>query len=287
MKTFSVALQGHLDGNLTKLASCIRIERVDGEIFGFTTHDRTLTVGGVDYLPAAGFSPTDIAGADNMDVDNLSVDAMLTDGILSAVTITEEDLRAGRWDFAAFRVFQVNWADLTMGDKKDRAGNLGEVTVNRQTFVAEMLGLMQAYSTSIGELTSPGCRANLGDSRCGIDLTPWTVTGTIDTADSDYMTMHDSARVEADTYFDGGVMTITSGNMIGMRFEVKASLATGIWVLHVPTPYDATGEDYSMHAGCVKSRTVCRNRFNNIVNFRGEPFLRGSDALAAVGRHSS
>lgn len=286
MKTFSTALQSHLDGNLTTLATCIRVERTDGEVFGFTTFDRTLTISGTDYLPAAGFTPTDIAGADNLDVDNLSVEGMLADGILSSETITEEDLRAGRWDFAAFRVFQVNWADLSQGQKKDRAGHLGEVTSARQTFVAELLGLMQAYSTSIGEITSPGCRANLGDARCGVDLGPFTVTGTIDAADPDFMGFSDPARVEADAYFDGGVMTITSGDMTGMRFEVKAFSGT-YWKLHVPVPYDATGETYSMHAGCIKSRTVCRDRFDNVVNFRGEPFLRGNDALVAVGRHSS
>lgn len=286
MKTFSTALQSHLDGNLTTLATCIRIERTDGEVFGFSTFDQVLTIDGTDYLPAAGFTPTDIAGADNMDVDNLSVDGVLADGILSSETITEEDLRAGRWDFAAFRVFQVNWADLSQGQKKDRAGHLGEVTSNRLTFVAELLGLMQAYSTSIGEITSPGCRANLGDSRCGVNLAAYTVTGHVDSMLSDYMTINDASRVEADAYFDGGVLTITTGDMAGMRFEIKASIL-GVLLLHVPLPYDATGEDYTAHAGCIKSRSVCKTRFNNVVNFRGEPFLRGNDALVAVGRHST
>ena len=270
-------------GQLAKLATCMLLTRADGNTYGFTTYDQPLTIGGIVYEPAASFNPTDIASANNMDIDNLTVD-----GMLDSDTITEDELRAGYWDYAAFRIFQVNWSDLTQGQKKDRAGHLGEVKVHRQMFVAELLGMMEAYATSIIELTSPGCRASLGDSRCGVNLAgspSFTVTGTIVTGDTDFFTVHDAARTEADGYFDEGVFTLhyPTGDL---SYEVKAYLV-GLWVTKTPWAYDATGIAYTMTRGCDRRFTTCRDTFNNAVNFRGEPWLRGPDALIQIGRRSS
>ena len=284
MKSISVNLQSHLNGPLTKLATCIFVTRIDGVEFGFTTHDKPLVIDSFVYEPAASFNPSDITSGNDLEVDNVSIT-----GILSSDSITEDDLRAGRWDFATFRLFQVNWSNLSMGDKKDRKGTFGQVTVDRLTFAVELLGMMQAYTTSIGELTSPGCRANLGDARCGVVLSGGSpalgVTGTIDTAGTDFFSLTDTERAEEDGHFDGGVITFTSGQLDGLAFEVK-TYTIGAWTTHVAMPYDASGATYAMTAGCDKRRETCRDRFNNIGNFRGEPWLRGIDSMVQVGRHS-
>jgi hypothetical protein len=57
-------------------------------------------------------------------------------------------------------------------------------------------------------------------------------------------------------------------------------------VTKLPVPYDVTGDSYTMTEGCIRSLTMCRDRFNNVVNFNGEPWLRGPDAAAQVGRKS-
>ena len=60
MKAIPPALQAHLAQPATTLAWLLRVQRRDGVVLGFTTHDRTLTVGGVAYRPHTGISPTDI-----------------------------------------------------------------------------------------------------------------------------------------------------------------------------------------------------------------------------------
>lgn len=281
-KSISVNLKAEMTGALSKLATCMRLERLDGNVYGFTTHDVPLTIDGVRYEPAASFNPSNIVSANNLDTDNLTIE-----GAIDSATLTEDELRAGYWDYARFRIFQVNWSDLTMGDKKDRAGRLGNVSVHRQTFVAELLGLMESYAISIGQLSSPMCRASLGDARCKFDLAgspSMSVSGIIDTADTDFFTLHDSARTEADGYFDEGVITIhyDSGDL---SYEVKAYVI-GVWITKTPWAYDATGIAYTMTRGCDRRFETCRDTFNNVVNFRGEPWLRGNDKLIQVGRRS-
>jgi hypothetical protein len=46
-----------------------------------------------------------------------------------------------------------------------RVGTLGEVTVRKGVFVAEIRWLSQAFQRQIGELSSPTCRAR---ARCAL-----------------------------------------------------------------------------------------------------------------------
>jgi hypothetical protein len=53
-KNISFNLKAEMSGALSTLATCMRVERSDGRVYGFTTYDKTLSIGGVDYEPAAG-----------------------------------------------------------------------------------------------------------------------------------------------------------------------------------------------------------------------------------------
>ena len=285
-KTVSIALKAEMTGALQRIAICMRIQRTDDTVYGFTTHDEPLTIDGLVYESTASFRPSNVASGSNLDTDNLNVE-----GVLDSTSITEDDLRAGRWDHASFRIFAVNWSDLTMGEYKMRAGTLGEAQAHRHFFSIELLGLMENYGTAIGIVTQPMCRASLGDRHCKVDIsaigsppTSGTVSGTIDTADSDFFTLHDSARTEPDGYFDEGVITFTNGDNAGLSYEIKAYIV-GLWITKTPFAYDATGADYTMSRGCDRRFATCAGTFNNAANFRGEPWLRGNDKLVQIGRH--
>jgi uncharacterized phage protein (TIGR02218 family) len=277
VKTIPIALQTELDSPTPRLARCLRIVRRDGNVYRFTTGTRALVIEGETYLPAYAFSPSDIATASDLDTDDLQVE-----GLLSSDTITEDDIRAGRWDFAEFRAFTVSWAAPADGVRKDRAGRFGKVTVNRSTFVAEMLGLMESYSVGIGKITQPGCRANYGDAQC--TLVPTQVTGAIELCQADFFTLEDSARGETAGFFDEGIITFTSGEAEGIAREIK-SYAPGVMVTKISVPYDVTGASYTMTEGCVRTHAACLAR-GNVVNFRGEPWLRGVDVMVQSGRHT-
>lgn len=281
MKTIGVDLQWELTRSLARLATCMRIERRDGNVYGFTTNTKALTIDGVLYEPAFSMIQTDIASGSQLEIDDVQIE-----GLLDSETITEDDLRAGRWDYFSFRMFQVCWADLTMGDKKDRAGHAGRVDVNRQTFVAELLGMMESYGTSIGFITQPACRNNLGDAKCGVDLNgspSYTVTGVIDLCETDFFTLIDADRTEPDVYFDEGVITFLDGQAAGLSYEIRAYVV-GVMVTKTAVAYDVTGASYSMHRGCTRSLAMCRDVYSNVINFNGEPWLRGVDALMQIGR---
>ena len=59
MLTLSPALEAALASGVTTLCWCWRVTRRDGPVFGFTDHDRDLTVDGLVFLAGSGFGGAD------------------------------------------------------------------------------------------------------------------------------------------------------------------------------------------------------------------------------------
>lgn len=193
MKSVSSGLATHLGERLTTLATCWRVERRDGTVFGFTDHDRDLEFESVTYRAQTGYRRSAIASRADLSVDDSEVL-----GILDAAEIDAPSLRAGIWDGAEVRIFLVNWADLSQGALKLRRGRLGEVIARDDgTFRAELRGLAQALNVTVGELYTPECRADLGDARCKVPIRPPL------RANSTAYALGQFVRVETDTAATG------------------------------------------------------------------------------------
>lgn len=274
MISVSGAYSTHLSGEVTQLATCWKITRQDAVVMGFTDHSADLTIGGVTYQAALGYTPTDITTSADLAVDNLEVR-----GILDSPSITEADLMAGVWDHAEVEIFEVIYSDLTAGTRPLRRGRLGEIALGRSQFTAELRGLSQALTRTIGELYSPTCRADLGDARCAKNLTAFTFAATVSTL-TDNRQFTAAALTQADGYFDSGKLTWTGGLNDGLSMEVK-TYTVGAIILQLPMPYSIqAGDGFSVVAGCQKRFIEdCRDKFDNVLNNRAEPHVPGIDKL--------
>jgi len=287
MKTLSSELAAHIAGEVTTLATCWKLTRRDGGVLGFTDHDQDIEYNACIYRAASGFTPSAVQNSDSLSVDNLDVE-----GMLSSSSISETDLLAGIYDFAEIEIFQINYNDTSQGTLKLRRGWLGEVSLHKQQFVAEVRGLTQSLSQTIGELYAPACRATLGDSRCKVDMEAYTVTGSI-TQVLSTQEFYDASRDEASGLYSFGKITFTSGACNGLSMEVKEYVWTadngGQVILTLPMPYGLqAGDTYSLTQGCDKTVATCNTRFANIYNFRGEPYVPGLDRLLeTAGTRSS
>lgn len=274
MITISAALDAHLSSETTTLATCWKATLTNGTIYGFTDHTEPIVYAGTTYQADAGYSPSSITTSEALAVDNLEVV-----GMLSNDAIAEADIHAGLWDYAEIEIFQVNYSDLTQGALYLRKGTLGEVRTGRTVFSAELRGMTQKLQQTIGELYSPSCRATFGDARCGVNLATYTFTGTVETVASNRQ-FTDSGLVNANGYFEYGLITWTGGLNVGLSMEVK-TYTVGAVLLQLPMPYPVqVGDNFSLVAGCGK-RIIedCKTKFNNVVNFRGEPYFPGTDQL--------
>ncbi len=270
-----------LQQELTQLAIAVKFTATDGTVVGLTNTDADLRLDGVVYTGTHGHTPSTFQQQGGLSVDNL--DALL---VLDDTTFKRDDVLNGKWDHAHALVQLVVLYDD--GYDPDvfvlQRARIGNLSAGRDTLQVELRGLMDAYANRIVELYSPGCRADLGDARCGVNLTAYEVTGSV-TAVTDARLFTDSSRTEGSNYFAGGLLIWLTGQNAGRSMEIKSNDSVLAQVALVSPMYlpITVGDTYRATPGCMKSLDVCSNKFNNVVNFRGEPFIPLNDGIYFTG----
>jgi uncharacterized phage protein (TIGR02218 family) len=257
---------------LTTLAFCWRIDRRDGVSLGFTGHDRDIVRDGLVYRASPGMTPSAVSISDGFDVDTLDVA-----GALSGDAISAADLAAGRWDQAAVRLFALDWGDPDAAPIALARGTLGEVGVRDGAFTAELAGPTAPLARAVVEETSPGCRADLGDRRCRIDLAGRVILARVTGWAAPTLTV-DQAEPRANAYGLGRLRWIEGANS-GLTSLVAGSSGATLVLRDPPAHLPAIGVLVELTEGCDRTIATCAARFGNAANFRGEPYLPGADLL--------
>lgn len=168
MKTFvSPSRQTYLNSGSRTDADFYRIVRKDGTTIGFSSHVKDLTIGGVLYKAGAGFSSSAFGG--NIQLNPSVIDL---EGILSVLGIPRTDIEAGLYDHADFYAFTTNYLDPYADDDKRGRFKFGDVRLERNRFVAELVGLGDAFNSTIGETYQVNCPALFGGTRCKVPVDP-------------------------------------------------------------------------------------------------------------------
>ena len=284
MKALPVALDAHLQTGATTMCWCWRLTRGDGQRLGFTDHDKDLVFDGTAFEAAAGFTASDIRDGIGLSVDNLEVT-----GALSSLSLSEDDLAAGRYDEAKVEIFRVNWQD-TGQRVLMRSGSLGEVKRSGNAFSAEVRGLAHYLQQPKGRLFQMTCDADLGDAKCKVNLNLAAYQGaaTIMSVVSPRRFTVAGLAGFAHDFFTRGLVTFTSGPAAGQKIEVKAhSKISNVVTIELWSEAEGppdVGNIFAVTAGCDKRLATCRSRFSNAANFHGFPHMPGNDFLTAVAR---
>ena len=279
MRQFSPDFAAHIASGATTLCWCWRITRQDGTRLGFTDHDRAIAFDATTFEAASGFSSSEITESLGLSVDNLEVQSAI-----SSDRLAEADLASGAYDNADVEIFRVNWAEPSQRALV-KAGSLGEVRRAGHAFAAEVRGLSHFLNQPKGRLFQYGCDADVGDPRCGIDLTlpAYRGLGTVVAIESARRFTASGLGDYASGFFARGLLTFTSGAANGQAIEVKGHTivdTTATIELWAPArlPLSA-GQTFRITAGCDKHLATCQAKFSNVVNFRGFPHMPGNDFI--------
>lgn len=266
----------------TTRARAWAVTRRDGLRLGFTDHDEVLVFEGISFRPRSGMA----AGMLNQGT-GLSVDNGEAAGLLSDEAISEVDLRAGRWDGAEIRLWEVDWA-APETRKLLLRGTLGEVTTSGSRFRAELRGLTEPLNHPRGRVFHPRCAAVLGDRACGVDLSRpgLTAEGVIRQVAAPGEWIVEGVELHDRGWFAHGSVQVLTGEAVGLGGAVRLDevLTDGtrrIALWQAPGILPVAGDALRLVAGCDKSGATCRLKFGNYLNFRGFPHLPPEDWLLA------
>jgi uncharacterized phage protein (TIGR02218 family) len=280
MRSIPPALQDKLDAGATTLCRCWLITRSDGARQGFTDHDEDIVLDGVTCR-----ADTGLTGSEATQNLGLAVDTSELAGALSSDSLSEDELVAGRYDAAEVELWLVDWSEPDLRILLAK-GTLGEIRREGNAFTAELRGLSERLAQDSGRLYITTCSADLGDARCKIDLADPAFRGSGAVTALIATSTFSASGLEAfeDGWFTAGKLTFTGGANAGLSVEVKSHRKAGAVTLELwqamPQPI-VVGDAFTVTAGCDKRFQTCRDKFDNVVNFRGFPHIPGNDFVVS------
>lgn len=256
---------------LETVATYWRLYRRDGVTLGFTTHDKDLWFGGICHRAAPGLLPSAIRRSASLEPDSAEIEGALTHDSIRA-----EDIAQGRFDGAFLEAGAVDWEN---GENAVLySGELGTISSEGNRFEAELLSGKTVLETDLVPRTSPACRAEFCGPGCGLSAARFSAEMRITAIDEASGRMALSPLSDPALWVDGSLRWL-DGSHAGFWRTISDAAAEGVR-LDDPLPPDAViGSRVLLTQGCDHSLATCHGRFGNAVNFRGEPFLPGNDAL--------
>lgn len=286
MRTLSLAWQNHLNSDVTTTCKLLQIRLVNGDVYGMAEHDQNIVYNGVTYYAINGFDHSNIATNASYDVDNSEGYALLAADIPG---ITLEMARAGALEDATWKMFLINWADLSIGHIVLDAGDIGEVTVTDSAiFAPELLSYVTRLRQSIGHVDSLKCRAIFGTNAnsqtgCGVNESTMWQPGSVDSIGVESKRVFvDTGLIGSTDFYPGRLIWSSGDNTSTKKYQIETfDQSTGAVGLFEPLPFEISiGDQFTIRRDCDKSPASCK-AYNNFVNYKGEPHIPVADGLAA------
>lgn len=290
MLTLPPAIQELQRRRTQRCAIAYRIERADTSFVRFTTHNSEIevNVGTLDvpvlewFTPVGGPSPESVRQEAGVSPSSTS-----SVGPLKIDAITAEDVRVGLYRKAELHLYVVDWRFPWLRYSYERF-IAGESKTSGEQVELQWLGIASVADVNVGGTYTRLCRKRLGDARCKVDLAAiGSGTKTVDSA-AGFDDAHPRQRFrsdltgEADKWWEfGRLYWLTGNNAINAlnAYDVKRSIQAGGEIeLWTQTPYDIEpGDTFRVEPGCDKTKSTCFNKFGNVGNFGGYPFMKPAD----------
>ena len=259
-----------------RMADLYTITLKAGTVLRYTTWDSTLTVLGNTFLTGPpNIERTAIEEQLGMAVSTIEVTitASATD-LLSGVPILQS-IGLGLFDGAAFKIERlfmdssgqqigtvIRFASF-IGPVDELTRSYAKITVNSGT---ELL-TMQLPAI----ILQPGCTNTLFDARCGLVKASFAEANTVQAGSTVNKLISLSAK--ADGYYDNGQLVFTTGANTGLVKAVKQFLGQQ-FTFNSPLPFaPSAGDLFTAYPGCDKTQATCTNKFSNLANFEGFPYV--------------
>jgi uncharacterized phage protein (TIGR02218 family) len=279
MKTINPLLQTQLDEGGMHLTKIFTIRRKNKPDLHFTECDINLIVGGNTFTASNGFIASEVGLSSFSRSQQVELTIFEND-----LGVTREDIQAGVYDNQSATIEMVDFRNTGLGTIHYFSGFTSESSVGDDGFVHIVIeGLMTRNRAIADESFSSSCRNELGDSRCMFNIegaaANFTITSLV--GNNAFIT---NSLINPTDHWKEGFIKWTGGDNDQQSIEVRGSTFstpnTTIVLWSRPAYPLVVGVTGRVYLGCAKTVTDCLARFNNILNFRGEPYIPSQSTTA-------
>jgi hypothetical protein len=268
-----------------------------GSIFRWTSWDQHLLVGGFNFT--GGIANTQHPQrskwnvTNTMEVPTLELYFFEAGQSFNGIAL---GLRAqahnGALDGASFLLQRLFMSTIyptpdtsTLGTIDLFKGDVGQVTLLGAKMTIKVRGKNSRLAAKAPRNTfQPSCIHTFCDAGCTLSAGSFTTSETIIGTPTRVVFAYTGTPSFP---LRGGTVTMTSGLANGeIRSVIDAQTSSGTTVLTLAYPLYATpvvGDTFNIFSACDKTIATCTNPYNNIVNYRGFPYMP-PPATAAVGQ---
>jgi uncharacterized phage protein (TIGR02218 family) len=250
------------------------ITRRDGATFRFAESDEPVIVGSETFAVVPGLQIAAVKHTNNGEMPSTQIVAVHSS--LSVFDTAVIDV--GLFDAATVQLYVV---DRMNPVRKGLlfTGSIGNISYSLENqAVFEVKGLSQFAKILMTEKRSPMCRTDLFSVLCGVDKTAYDVAALVTAIVSNF-SFTVSGPTNPDGWFNQGVAVISSGTALEIA-NWSAASHTITTYLPISRLLDV-GTNLTLYPGCDKTLTTTGCvKFNNQINFQGEPHFLGTSAAA-------
>ena len=274
MKSASTTLVNFLNTNQQfYMADLYTLTLNGGYVARYTSWDQDLSSGG-NLFNAFAIERSKIRTVVGVEVDTLEVNVFAKNTDLLNGAPWFSAVQRGALDSAILkleRVFMATANDTSMGTISLFSGRVSDTEVSRTEAKLTVKSELELLNTNLPRnLYQSGCLHTLYDNGCQLNKANYAVGGTVVSGD---VTSLNTTISRATDYFTLGVVKFTSGVNNGVTRSVRYH-SGGSFVFALPlVSAPAAGDTFIAWPGCDKTKDTCSGKFNNVVNFRGFPYV--------------
>lgn len=250
---------------------------VDGTVLRYTSFDVNVSYSPNTWLasgPVFTRSKTRTVMGTETDTLSLTIAPRTTDLIGSQTWL--QAACSGRLDGAEVRLDQgfLSLSLSVAGIINKFVGKVAQLTNVRGRIDMEVNSPLELLSIKMPRnVYQDGCQHVLFDTGCALLAASFAVTNSV--ASSPTTTSFNTTLAQDANYFTLGSLIFTSGDLAGTKRTVKLHQAGGAITLLNPLPQaPQVGDDFTIYPGCDRTKETCESaKFNNVVNFKGFPFI--------------
>lgn len=266
------------------MADLYTITTVGGEVLRYTSGDFDAKLDGDKYTSRGPLiSRGAIRTMVGLEVDTLSITiatanpadqlngqpfiAAALDGALDGATVLLQ------------RAFFPTWSAPAAGALVMFSGRVSQISGSRHELQVSVKSDLELLDVKLPRnIYTPGCALDVYSTPCGANRAAVTVTGSVAGVTSP-RSGFTTALGQATGWFDLGTLTFTSGDNAGVSRTVQA-FASGAFSFALAFPSDiAPGDAFSVFPACMHTMDDCANKHNNLVHFRGFPFVPAPETI--------